>query len=93
MADCEYRGRHVTAEFWGTFQQPDKTKGEKVYPGKFLVQVQDGEALMSVEYADQVSAEVVLPWLTTAKRGDVVTVPFGVRSAQGYTFYYGRRAS
>lgn len=88
-------GLVLTGEFLSTEQQADRSDAEtgKTYAGRWLVKLLTGDdRVISVEYRNKaVQEEMVGPIL--AERGDVVTLPVGVRSAKGYTFYFGRSAS
>lgn len=89
-------GLVMTGEFLGTEQQKDRTSGDKTYPGRFLVKLLIGDRVNQVEYRSEDDAQGALidAGLDGAaiSRGDVLSIPVGVRSAKGYTFFYGLRS-
>jgi len=88
-------GLWLRGEFLSAEQLADQTKpakdgsGTVTYRGRFVVKMLVGDRVYQVEYKDREDAFVRIP-LDVVARGDVIEVPLGVRSAQGYTFYYGR---
>lgn len=86
-------GLWLTGEYVGSVQEEDR--GE--YPGKFKVSLLVGRRVLDVEFKDEEAAAAMLPGpdgdFAGVQRGDVLTFPVGVRSAKGYTFYFGRRVA
>ncbi len=90
MDTMQAEGLQLTGEYRRAWKEADQTATDgtgKVYPGRFKVRFLANDRTMDVEYREEQTA---LDALRGAERGDVVTVPVGVRSAKGYTFFYGR---
>jgi hypothetical protein len=88
-------GLWMTGEFLGTVQErerTDLTDASKVYPGRFKVKVLTGDRVLQVEYKDEPEALSRIGLADWPARGADVTLPVGVRSAKGYTFFFGRGA-
>ncbi len=83
-------GLQLTGEYRRAWKEDDRTATDgtgKVYAGRFKIRLLANDRTIDVEYRDEDSASHALGG---AERGDVVTVPVGVRAAKGYTFFYGR---
>jgi len=85
-------GLYLVGEYLSGKQEPDQTSDTngKVYPGRFKVSVLVGDRVFQVEYRDEASK---VELIGSPERDDLVTIPVGVRSAKGYTFYFGRRGA
>lgn len=82
-------GLQLTGEYRRAWKEDDRTGDDgKVYAGRYKVRLLANDRTIDVEYRDEQSA---LDALNGAERGDVLTIPVGVRAAKGYTFFYGRR--
>lgn len=81
--------------------RPRKEKPGERWPDKFKVTILTGDRTVSVEYADEARARAaVLIGAGMDSSGPdgwppamaPVRLPVGTRSAQGYTFFFGRRS-
>lgn len=80
-------GLWVSGLFLGGEQEKDRTVGDKTYPGRFKVKLLVGDRVVQVEYPNEDRATAAMP--DTVEVMGPLTLPIGVRSAKGYTFYYG----
>ena len=90
----QVQGLHLTGEYRRAWQEEaregtDANGNAKVYAGRFKVRLLVNDRTLDVEYRDEAAAADALG--DAIERGDVVTLPVGVRAAKGYVFYYGRR--
>jgi len=88
-------GLLLTGEFLSAKQQPGRARadGSGDYPGKFVVTILNGDRTTQVEYRDEAAFENMTGYdLGTLEKTERVALPVGVRSAKGYTFYFGRNA-
>jgi hypothetical protein len=88
-------GLTLVGQFLGSQQEADRTSpdGERTFKGKYTVTVLVGQQTMRVEYKDRAQCmEIVGEDVESIPRMERIALHVGVRSAQGYTFYYGRSA-
>lgn len=82
-------GLWLSGEYLGGTQERDRTTDDgRTFAGRYKVKLLVDDRVFQVEYRGEDEA---VEAIGTPERGDVVTVPVGVRSAKGFTFYYGRR--
>jgi hypothetical protein len=86
-------GLYLTGEYRGGVQESDRQSddGKKTYPGRFKASILAGRRVLDVEYSDE-NAFMQSAGGEAVTFGELVTVPVGVRSAKGYTFFFGRAA-
>ena len=87
-------GLVITGEYVDAVQEGESTgQNGKTYPGRYKVGLLVGRRVVDVEYRTE---DVFLDHLAdlgysgTPQKGDMIALPVGVRSAQSYTFYFGR---
>jgi len=87
-------GLLLTGAFLSAEQKADRHSpdGSKTYKGKYVVTLLVGDRTFQIEYRDENNVYELTGYEITALDPMArVALPVGVRSAQGYTFYYGRR--
>jgi len=74
--------------------------GSGTYPAKFVVSVLNGDRTVQIEYKNEEAAFEALrefdpgaPDIHSIKELIRVVLPIGIRSAKGFTFYFGRRVA
>lgn len=83
----------LTGPFIMTKQQKDRESrdGSKTYPGKYVVTVLSGDRTVQVEYANERAFTAMTGYVPSELAPqERIALPVGVRSAQGYTFFFGR---
>jgi len=88
-------GLRLSGELLGTEQQRDREADGKTYPGRFIVKILADDRVVQLEYRDQgeaLAAVTAANGGSAPERGDWLSLAVGVRSAKGYTFYYGLRS-
>ena len=93
MTVASRAGLFMSGEFLGTELEPDRPSKDdptKVYPGRFKVKLLVGDRVYQVEYPNEDEALSRIGIGGWPERGDGLTVNVGVRSAKGFTFYFGR---
>jgi hypothetical protein len=86
-------GLWLTGEYRGGVQEQDRQSddGKRTFPGRFKASVLAGRRVLDVEYSDEAAfLAAAMADGTDVAFGSTVTLPVGVRSAKGYTFYFGR---
>jgi len=83
-------GLYLVGQYLAGKLEADREAEGKVYPGRFKVSVLVGDVVYRVEYRDEAAA---VEAIGSPDRDDLVTIPVGVRSAKGFTFYFGRRGA
>lgn len=85
-------GQWLSGQFIGTsIQRGSPRQDGGVYPDKFIVSILSGTRSVQVEYKDEGAARAAFGGAMPTKL-DRVLIPIGVRSAKGYTFFFGRIA-
>ena len=90
VATAAEPGLVMTGEYLGSVQERDRTTEDgRTFQGRFKVKLLVSDRVVQVEYRDAEAAAAALGH--EPERGDLVSLPVGVRSAKGYTFFYGTR--
>jgi len=83
----DFYGLHLTGQYLSGKQEAARTVGETTYPGRYKVSILVGDRVYQVEYKDESAASAALGAVESMGN---VSIPVGVRSAKGFTFYFGR---
>jgi hypothetical protein len=88
-------GVTLVGQFVDSKLEPDSTKetpqGPRTYPGKYVLILLVGDRTVRVEYRDQTTCEDIIGApVDSLVKGERVALHVGVRSAQSFTFYYGK---
>lgn len=90
VATEQAEGLTLTGEYRRAWQEEDRTAADgKTYPGRFKVRVLANDRTVDVEFKNEGTALSILGG-EEPQRGELVSIPVGVRAAKGYVFFYGR---